>query len=100
MLVSINVTFSWTFVIKISVEIVYSMQISSTKSESTITVCCKILLILLTNRRKQKATVLLDPDMKKLKTVFLLDVGLIYFKETCRCDCNACCEWKELESLL
>lgn len=55
---------------------------------------------LLTNRKNQKATVLLDPDMKKLKTVFLLDVGLIYFKETCRCDCNACCEWKELESLL
>lgn len=54
---------------------------------------------LLTNRRKQKATVLLDPDMKKLKIVFSLDVGLIYFKETCRCDCNACCEWKELESL-
>lgn len=53
----------------------------------------------LTDRKKQKATVLLDPDMKKLKTVFLLDVGLIYFKETCRCDCNACCEWKELESL-
>lgn len=54
---------------------------------------------LLTNRKKQKATVLLDPDMKKLKTVFSLDVGLIYFKETCRCDCNARCEWKELESL-
>lgn len=50
---------------------------------------------LLTDRKKQKA----DPDMKKLKTVFSLDVGLIYFKETCRCDCNACCEWKELESL-
>lgn len=54
---------------------------------------------LLTDRKKQKATVLLDPDMKKLKTVFSLDVCLIYFKETCRCDCNACCEWKELESL-
>lgn len=54
---------------------------------------------LLTDRKKQKATVLLDPDMKMLKTVFSLDVGLIYFKETCRCDCNACCEWKELESL-
>lgn len=99
MLVSINVTFSWTFVIKISVEILYSMQISSTKSESTITVLQNF-DNLLTNRKKQKATVLLDPDMKKLKTVFSLDVGLIYFKETCRCDCNACCEWKELESLL
>lgn len=55
---------------------------------------------LITNRKKQKATVLLDPDIKKLWTVFLLDVGLIYFKETCRCDCNACCKWKELESLL
>lgn len=99
MLVSINVTFSWTFVIKISVEILYSMQISS-KVRVYNDSMLQNFVNLLTNRKKQKATVLLDPDMKKLKTVFLLDVGLIYFKETCRCDCNACCEWKELESLL
>lgn len=99
MLVSINVTFSWTFVIKISVEILYSMQISS-KVRVYNDSMLQNFVNLLTNRRKQKATVLLDPDMKKLKTVFSLDVGLIYFKETCRCDCNACCEWKELESLL
>lgn len=99
MLVSINVTFSWTFVIKISVEILYSMQISS-KVRVYNDSMLQNFVNLLTNRKKQKATVLLDPDMKKLKTVFSLDVGLIYFKETCRCDCNACCEWKELESLL
>lgn len=98
MLVSINVTFSWTFVIKISVEILYSMQISS-KVRVYNDSMLQNFVNLLTNRKKQKATVLLDPDMKKLKTVFSLDVGLIYFKETCRCDCNACCEWKELESL-
>lgn len=98
MLVSINVTFSWTFVIKISVEILYSMQISS-KVRVYNDSMLQNFVNLLTNRKKQKATVLLDPDMKKLKTVFLLDVGLIYFKETCRCDCSACCEWKELESL-
>lgn len=99
MLVSINVTFSWTFVIKISVEILYSMQISS-KVRVYNDSMLQNFVNLLTNRKKQKATVLLDPDMKKLKIVFSLDVGLIYFKETCRCDCNACCEWKELESLL
>lgn len=99
MLVSINVTFSWTFVIKISVEILYSMQISS-KVRVYNDSMLQNFVNLLTNRKRQKATVLLDPDMKKLKTVFSLDVGLIYFKETCRCDCNACCEWKELESLL
>lgn len=98
MLVSINVTFSWTFVIKISVEILYSMQISS-KVRVYNDSMLQNFVNLLTDRKKQKATVLLDPDMKKLKTVFSLDVGLIYFKETCRCDCNACCEWKELESL-
>lgn len=98
MLVSINVTFSWTFVIKISVEILYSMQISS-KVRVFNDSMLQNFVNLLTNRKKQKATVLLDPDMKKLKIVFSLDVGLIYFKETCRCDCNACCEWKELESL-
>lgn len=98
MLVSINVTFSWTFVIKISVEILYSMQISS-KVRVYNDSMLQNFVNLLTNRKKQKATVLLDPDMKKLKIVFSLDVGLIYFKETCRCDCNACCEWKELESL-
>lgn len=98
MLVSINVTFSWNFVIKISVEILYSMQISS-KVRVYNDSMLQNFVNLLTNRKKQKATVLLDPDMKKLKTVFSLDVGLIYFKETCRCDCNACCEWKELESL-
>lgn len=98
MLVSINVTFSWTFVIKISVEILYSMQISS-KVRVYNDSMLQNFVNLLTNRKKQKATVLLDPDMKKLKIVFSLNVGLIYFKETCRCDCNACCEWKELESL-
>lgn len=98
MLVSINVTFSWTFVIKISVEILYSMQISS-KVRVYNDSMLQNFVNLLTDRKKQKATVLLDPDMKKLKIVFSLDVGLIYFKETCRCDCNACCEWKELESL-
>lgn len=98
MLVSINVTFSWTFVIKISVEILYSMQISS-KVRVYNDSMLQNFVNLLTNRKRQKATVLLDPDMKKLKIVFSLDVGLIYFKETCRCDCNACCEWKELESL-